>query len=89
MAQLVLSGGLFEISGQKTLEIVSWIDPSRWGFASAAATTDLLKYFFFKDPIWEHTAWNWWRGVLVLLLQTALLGVAARFALRRYEPGRG
>ena len=53
MAQLVLSGGLFEISGQKVLEIVSWIDPSRWGFAAAASTTDLLN-FPFKDRSGAH-----------------------------------
>ena len=40
MAQLVLSGGLFEISGQTALEIAAWIDPSRWGFAAAASTTE-------------------------------------------------
>jgi ABC-type multidrug transport system ATPase subunit len=87
MTQLVLSGGLFEISGQTVLEIVSWIDPSRWGFAAAAAVTD-LKNFPFMDPIWLHEPINWWRGVIILLLQIAILVAATRFALRRFEPGR-
>jgi ABC-type multidrug transport system ATPase subunit len=87
MTQLVLSGGLFEISGQTALEIVSWIDPSRWGFAAAAAVTD-LKNFPFMDPIWLHEPINWWRGTIILLLQVAVLVAATRFALRRFEPGR-
>ena len=87
MAQLVLSGGLFEITGQKVLEQVSWIDPSRWGFAASASTTDLLN-FPFKDSLWEHTAWSWWRAVVILLVQIVVLVVAARLALRRHEPGR-
>ena len=65
MAQLVLSGGLFEISGQTALEIAAWIDPSRWGFAAAASTTDLLN-FPFKDDLWVHTAGSWMRSIAVL-----------------------
>jgi hypothetical protein len=88
MAQLVLSGGLFQISGQTGLEIASWIDPSRWGFAAGAATTNLLK-FPFPDPLWTHTAFNWWRAALIVLVQVAVLVAATRLALRRFEPGRG
>jgi hypothetical protein len=87
MTQLVLSGGLFEVNGQTFLEIASWIDPSRWGFAAAAAVTD-LQNFPFMDPLWLHEPKNWWRGVIILLLQTAILIVGTRFALRRFEPGR-
>ncbi|MCP2329706.1 ABC-type multidrug transport system ATPase subunit/ABC-type multidrug transport system permease subunit [Hamadaea flava] len=87
MFQLVLSGGLFEITGQRALEIISTIDPSRWGFAAGAATTNLVG-FPFPEAIWAPTAFNWWRAVLVLLLHIAVLLVAARFALRRFEPGR-
>ena len=87
MTQLVLSGGLFEISGQGLLDVVSWIDPSRWGFASAAAVTD-LKNFPFMDPLWLHEPKNWWRGVIILLVQAAILIAGTRLALRRFEPGR-
>ncbi len=88
MTQLVLSGGLFAIAGQGVLDIISWIDPSRWGFAAAAATTDLIG-FPFPDPLWTHVPFNWWRAVVILVLQIAVLAVATRFALRRFEPGRG
>jgi ABC-type multidrug transport system ATPase subunit len=87
MAQLVLCGGLFQIAGQKTLEIISWIDPSRWGFAASAATTNLVN-FPLQDPIWTHAPFNWWRAVVILFVQIVLLVAGARLALRRYEPGR-
>jgi ABC-type multidrug transport system permease subunit len=88
MAQLVLSGGLFEISGQAGLEIISWVDPSRWGFAAAASTTELLN-FPFKDALWVHDVSNWWKCVAVLIAQAIVLLGATRLALRRYEPGQG
>ena len=88
MAQLVLSGGLFQISGQQGLEIASWIDPSRWGFAAAASTTDLLN-FPFTDPIWLHDPVNWWKCFSVLIVQAVILLLLTRLALRRYEPGKG
>ncbi len=88
MAQLVLSGGLFVITGQKALEVAAWIDPSRWGFSAAAATTNLVG-FPLPDPAWAHTTGNWWRGVIVLVVQIVLLAGATRYALRRFEPGTG
>lgn len=87
MAQLVLSGGLFAIEGEKLLEIISVIDPARWGFAAGAATTDLVK-FPFPDPLWDHLPFNWYRAVGVMVLQIVILLVATRVALRRFEPGR-
>ena len=90
MAQLVLSGGLFELFGQPVLEQVAWLSPTRWGFAAGAATVDLrgIAPLTFDDPLWTHSATSWWRAVLLMVAQAALLAVAARFALRRMEPGR-
>ncbi|WP_432976254.1 FHA domain-containing protein [Dactylosporangium sp. CA-233914] len=88
MAQLVLSGGLFELDGQNVLEQISWLFPTRWGLAAGASTVDLQSMIPFKDALWEHTTGAWWRSVLILLLQIALLTGLARLALRRSEPGR-
>jgi hypothetical protein len=88
MAQLVLSGGLFELSGQKVLEQVSWLSPTRWGYAAGASTVDLTKSPLLKDTLWVHTAGAWWRSILILLVQLVVLVVATRLALRRLEPGR-
>jgi hypothetical protein len=88
MAQLILSGALFPIVGQAPLEILGWFNPSRWGYAAAAATTNLLG-FPFDDPHWHHDATNWWRSIGFLCLHVvALLGLT-RWALTRYEHGRG
>jgi hypothetical protein len=88
MFQLVLSGGLFAIEGQQFLEIFSVIDPSRWGFAGVAATTNLVN-FPFPDPLWVHSVGNWWKATIILVLQMAVLIGGTRLALRRYEPGKG
>ncbi|GAA1815814.1 hypothetical protein GCM10009682_40840 [Luedemannella flava] len=89
MAQLVLSGGLFELQGEKVLQIISTIAPTRWGFAAGASTVDMQKLVpFLKDALWDPTPGAWWRSVLVLLGQIAILVIAARIALRRLEPGR-
>jgi ABC-type multidrug transport system permease subunit len=86
MAQLVLSGGLFAIEGQHVLEFISIVDPSRWGFAAVAATTNLVN-FPQPDHLWVHVVSNWWRAVGILVLQIVILLGAARIALRRFEPG--
>ncbi len=86
VAQLILSGALFPITGHRPLEIAAWLDPSRWGYAAAAATTD-MKNFPFVDPLWHHDAPNWWMSILWLGVQiVAMLGLA-RWALARYKPG--
>jgi hypothetical protein len=89
MAMLVLSGGLFELAGEPVLNQVSWLSPTRWGFAAGASTVDLLSMLrSIDDPLWTHSAGSWWRAILLLALQIAALTVAARFAMRRLEPGR-
>jgi ABC-type multidrug transport system ATPase subunit len=90
MAQLVASAGLFQVHGQAVLEQVAWFLPSRWGFAAASSTVNLptMVPASVSDPLWAHTASAWWRSIAFLLLQAAVLAVAARLALRRYEPGR-
>jgi hypothetical protein len=88
MAQLVLSGGLFELGGQNVLEQISWLFPTRWGLAAGASTVDLQSMIPFKDALWAHTTGAWWRSVLILLLEIVLLSGLARLALRRSEPGR-
>lgn len=88
MAQLVLSGGLFELHGQKVLEQISWLAPTRWGFASGASTVDLLRMVPIADPLWAHTVPAWWRSIGWLCVQAVVLAIAARLALRRREPGR-
>ncbi|WP_018350353.1 FHA domain-containing protein [Longispora albida] len=90
MAQLVLSGGLFEVAGRAGVEQLAWLSPSRWGYAAAAATTDLRSIMAGPpaEALWRHStgAWLWAAGVLCA--QAALLCLGTRWALRRHEPGR-
>ncbi|WP_345630195.1 ATP-binding cassette domain-containing protein [Rugosimonospora acidiphila] len=88
MAQLILSGGLFEANGQRILEQVSWISQTRWGFAAAASTVDLTHLAPVQDHLWVHTVFAWWRSIVVLIVQGIVLAAAARVALVRHEPGR-
>src|SRR5690606_15822190 len=79
MAQLVLSGGLFELAGEAVLNEVSWLSPTRWGFAAGASTVDLRSMLrVIDDPLWAATAGAWWRSILLLLVQVAVLTLAAR-----------
>ena len=88
MGQLVVSGGLFELNGRPVLEQIAWLAPTRWGFAAGAGTVDLQSMTRVVDPLWAHTASSWWRAALLLGVQTVVLVLAARVALRRQEPGR-
>ncbi|MEV4136194.1 FHA domain-containing protein [Dactylosporangium sp. NPDC049742] len=88
MAQLVLSGGLFELQGQTVLQQIAWLFPTRWGLAAGASTVDLTSMIPFDDTLWAHNTGAWWRSVLILLLHITALIALARLALRRLEPGR-
>jgi ABC-type multidrug transport system ATPase subunit/pSer/pThr/pTyr-binding forkhead associated (FHA) protein len=90
MAQLVLSGGLFAVVGRTGVEQVSWLAPARWAYAAAAATVDLRSLMpnAPADALWDHRPAAWLWAVAVLAGQGLLLAVAARWALRRHEPGR-
>jgi ABC-type multidrug transport system ATPase subunit len=86
MAQLVLSGGLFAVSGP-VLQVASVIAPTRWGLAATAATTHAWPPPL-PDPLWNPTPGSWWRACLLLVAQTILALAATRLALRRLErPG--
>ena len=39
--QVVMTGGVFPLHGKAGLEQVSWLAPSRWGFAATASTSNL------------------------------------------------
>lgn len=40
MSQLVLGGGMIPVTGRLGLDQVSWVTPSRWGYAAGASTID-------------------------------------------------
>jgi ABC transport system ATP-binding/permease protein len=85
MAQLVFSGGLISISGRVGLEQFSWLWPARWGFAAAAATTDLpalMPFAFADDPFWRHQPSWWLFDMAMLVIQALALVMFIRHQLR-------
>lgn len=87
MAQLVMCGGLITITGRAVLEQVAWLFPSRWGFAAAASTVDLVTNSTGTEPdtLWEHTASWWWLSIAMLVLISVVLTAVtySRLRLRR------
>ncbi len=61
--QLMLSGGLISVTGRAGLDQLSWLVPSRWGYAASASTIDLLAlesgWQIPQDPKWDHTVGTW------------------------------
>ncbi len=90
MAQLVFSGGLFPLANSPVMNYISWIFPTRWGFAAGAETTNLggMLPKSLVDPLFEHNPNLWWRAMIFLIIQAVVLVGLTRLALRRHEPGR-
>jgi ABC-type multidrug transport system ATPase subunit/pSer/pThr/pTyr-binding forkhead associated (FHA) protein len=93
LVEVVVSGGVFAINGITGLEQLSWLAPSRWGFAAIASTADLnhiqpLSPDTKPDPLWEHTPHDW----LVAMAMQAVLTLALIFLtwrrLARTRPSR-
>ena len=76
MAQLVLCGGLIPIAGRAGLEQLSWLAPSRWGFAAGASTVEILaKLPRQNDELWRHDTGTW-VFAMAMLVVLAAAGVA-------------
>ncbi|QZS54228.1 ATP-binding cassette domain-containing protein [Rhodococcus opacus] len=90
MVQLVMCGGLITITGRAVLEQVSWLFPSRWGFAAAASTVDLRTNATGTEPdtLWQHTASWWLLNIAMLVLISCVLAVVTYSRLRLRRPRR-
>ena len=89
MVQLILSGGLFTVSGQAVLDQLAWLVPARWGFAMAAGTAELSVLVRGPgDPRWGYTAGDWWTNLAFLAATAAVPLVLIVVALRRLDPKR-
>ncbi|MEI2672021.1 MAG: ATP-binding cassette domain-containing protein [Marmoricola sp.] len=86
MAQLVMCGGLIPITGRVFLEQVSWLFPSRWGYAATASTIDLRKALgktAQEDPLWVHEPQVWLLCVWMLTLISIVLAAITWIRLQR------
>ncbi|WP_068014821.1 FHA domain-containing protein [Nocardia mexicana] len=84
MCQLVMAGGMIPVTDRIVLEQLSYLFPSRWGFASGAATVD-LRYLFANaqpDALWQHKPGFWLLDIAMLLVITTVLSVLTWWRLR-------
>lgn len=90
MAQLILCGGLFPVP--KALLQVSWLLPSRWGYAMGASTVG-VNYLRSQiggeeDPLWGHGSVHWLTALGASAALAILLTVLIALSLNRLDPHR-
>ncbi|ORW22778.1 ATP-binding cassette domain-containing protein, partial [Mycobacterium palustre] len=89
MLQLVLGGGMVPVTGRVFLDQLSWVMPSRWGYAASAATVNLRELvpgsLVQQDSHWAHTpaAWLFDMGMLAALSVVYAVIVRWRIRLKR------
>ena len=93
VVQVILTGGVFTIAGKAGLEQVSWLSPSRWGFAATASTSTLNKLTppapgNPADPLWNHTVHAWALDMGALVALGLAFAIMAWWRLSRQGPGR-
>jgi hypothetical protein len=78
MLQLVLCGGMVPITNRVGLDQMSWLAPSRWGYAAQASTVDLWAIepgpLAPKDSHYKHTAHTWLLDMGTLGILTLVYG---------------
>ncbi|OBB92224.1 ATP-binding cassette domain-containing protein [Mycobacterium sp. 852002-40037_SCH5390672] len=90
MLQLVLCGGMVPVTNRIGLDQMSWVVPSRWGYAAQASTVDLWTIepgpLAPKDRHFKHTAATWLFDVGMLALLTIVYAgfVGWRSRLKRH-----
>lgn len=84
MAQFVLCGGIFPMTGRAVIQQLSWLAPTRWGYAAAASTVRL--HSADSDPLWRHTVASWLGSLLALTVLTCVFVAYTGRALRESQP---
>lgn len=84
MCQLVMAGGMIPVTDRIVLEQVSWLFPSRWGYAAGASTVNIRELFPAAQPdsLWEHSKEIWALDTGVLVLLTVVMSVVTWQRLR-------
>lgn len=84
MGLLVMAGGLIPVTDRVVLEQVSWLFPSRWGYAAAASTVDVRALFVQsqQDGFWEHTRSAWFLDIGMVVAITVVLALFTWTRLR-------
>ncbi|BBZ45671.1 ATP-binding cassette domain-containing protein [Mycobacterium parmense] len=89
MMQIVLCGGMVPVTDRIVLDQISWLVPSRWGYAAQASTVDLWTVApgpqSPRDSHFQHTAGTWLFDMAMLaVLSVCYTGVVSwRIRLKR------
>ncbi len=85
MTQLVMCGGMVPVTGRVVLDQLSWLFPTRWGYAAGAATVNLTRpgTDLSTDGLWAHTPAAWWSAVAVLALSAVVFVVLLAMRMKR------
>lgn len=81
----VFAGAIFPIAGRFGLGQISWLVPSRWGFAALASTVDVgeVNLLATADESWKHSSGEWVFDVAMLVGLGVLATGWVRWRLRR------
>jgi ABC-type multidrug transport system ATPase subunit/pSer/pThr/pTyr-binding forkhead associated (FHA) protein len=88
MAQLVLNGGLLQISAGSLIANLSVFVIARWGFAMSASSVDLasISPSLDEDPLWVHDLATWANSAAFLIGTAIVLITLTRIRLEsRYD----
>ena len=99
MAQVVLSGGIFPLHGKAGLGQISWLSPSRWGYAATASTANLNAIgppqagsasgaAVAPDPLWNHTLTAWVTDMAILLALALAFALLTWWRLAKMGPAK-
>ena len=91
MIQVILSGGVFALTGMAGLSQLAWIAPARWGFGATASTVSLnviAPNMGKPDPLWNHDARTWLIDMGLQLVLAFVFLFIAWWRLVRLSPGR-
>ncbi|MCV7088713.1 ATP-binding cassette domain-containing protein [Mycobacterium interjectum] len=86
MLQLVLAGGMVPVTGRIFLDQLSWLLPSRWGYAASASTVNLRLLvpgsLVQQDSHWAHTPGAWLLDMGMLAALSACYAAIVRWRIR-------
>jgi ABC-type multidrug transport system ATPase subunit len=93
VVEVILTGGVFALAGKAGLQQISWLSPSRWGYALTASTSNLNVIMppvpgSPTDPLWAHTPQAWLTDMAALVMLGVIFSVLTWWRLIRQGPGR-
>ena len=86
MMQMVLCGGMVPVTDRFFLDQLSWVVPSRWGYAASASTVDLWTVapgpLSPRDSHFKHTSGTWLFDMWMLAALSVIYSAIVRWRIR-------